>query len=377
MAKCKDAKGGAKLGIAARTAAQAPALVRIVMNPKASDASPAAARHAPPDRLVIWEAAGEDCRIVCPEALLESIRRECALAARGPVPLGVGGALLGECSGGTYRIRSWHRIPCRHQRGPSFLLSKEEVAGLKEFLSRLLAQAGSAEDQIVGWFVSHPHTGAMLRDDEISLHQRFFRAKDLFLLVEIGPSGVAEITVHRGAAPLEPGWRVIPAPVHFRKDGDASEALPPAADESLSAPGGQAAAAGAPRLSSGVKWALALAALAALAGSGWYVGKVLRTPPPPLPATLRPPLTTLSLSLEKQERGFLIRWNALEPFLLHAQRAWIRIHDGPVIREEALDPARLQAGTYLYPTASPVLEVEMRTEFADGRTSRERVRYQP
>jgi len=346
------------------------------MNPMASDASPAPVRHAPPDRLVIWEAAGEDCRIVCPEALLESIRRECALAARGPVPLGVGGALLGECSGGTYRIRSWRRIPCRHQRGPSFLLSKEEVAGFKEFLSGLPAQAGSAGDQIVGWFVSHPHSGAALRDDEISLHQRFFRAKDLFLLLEIGPSGAAEITVHRGAAPLEPGWRVIPAPASSRREGDAVEAPPPDGAASLAGPGGEGAAAAARRPSSAARWALALV-LAVLAGSGWYLGKVLRTPPPPPPATPRPPLTTLSLSLEKQERGFLIRWNALEPSLRQAQRAWLRIQDGPAVRVEQLDAARLQAGSYAYPTASSGLEVEMRAEFADGSSSRERVRYQP
>ena len=346
------------------------------MNPKASDTSPAPARYAPANRLVIWEAAGEDCRIVCPELLLESIRRECALAARGPVPLEVGGALLGECSGGTYRIRSWRRIPCRYQRGPSFLLSKEEVAELKEFLSRLPAQAGSAGDQIVGWFVSHPHSGAMLRDDEISLHQRFFRAKDLFLLLEIGPSGVAEITVHRGAAPLKPGWRVIPAPVSPLRRGNVTEPLPAEAADSLPAPEAQAAAGAAGRAPAGAKWALALV-LAVLAGAGWYAGKVLRAPPPPPPATPRPPLTTLSLSLERQQQGFLIRWNPSELPLLQARRAWLLIQDGPAARVEELDAARLQAGSYAYATASAVLEVEMRTEFADGSSSRQRVRYQP
>lgn len=326
-------------------------------------------------RLVTWEAAGEDCRIVCPEALLESIRRECALAARGPVPLGMGGALLGEISGGTYRIRAWHPIPCRHQRGPSFLLSKDEVAGLKEFLSQLPARAGSSNDQIVGWFVSHPHSGAALRDDEISLHQRFFRARDLFLLIEIEPGGVAEITVHRGAAPLEPRWRVIPAPGPRRGGGEARGG---AADSNSGAgPASAEAAAGAQGMRSKAWLALACLLLLTILGSALYLGRNLRRAAPPSPPRALAPLTTPSLAIEKQAHGFLLRWNPEDPSLLQARRVVLLIGDSGQMRERVLSRDAVQAGSHFHGTESASLEAEMRIEFPDGSSSRVRVRYQP
>lgn len=325
-------------------------------------------------RLVTWEAAGEDCRIVCPEALLESIRRESALAARGPVPLGMGGALLGEISGGTYRIRAWHPIPCRHQRGPSFLLSKDEVAGLKEFLSQLPARAGSSSDQIVGWFVSHPHSGAVLRDDEISLHQRFFRARDLFLLLEIEPGGAAEITVHRGAAPLEPRWRIIPAPAPRRGTGEAREAAAETRPGAGAASAGDAPAGrGAPRRA----WlGLAFLLVLAILGSVLYLGRNLLRPELPPPRALAP-LTTPSLAVEKQVRGFLLRWNPQAPSLLQARRVTLLVEDSGQMHELVLSRDAVLAGSHFHATEAPSLEAEMRLEFPDGSVSRERVRYQP
>jgi hypothetical protein len=326
-------------------------------------------------RLVTWEAAGEDCRIVCPEALLESIRRESALAARGPVPLGMGGALLGEISGGTYRIRAWHPIPCRHQRGPSFLLSKDEVAGLKEFLSQLPARSGSSSDQIVGWFVSHPHSGASLRDDEISLHQRFFRARDLFLLLEIEPGGAARITVHRGAVPLEPRWRVIPAPALRRGRGEARGAsadLSPGAG----APAAEVTAAGrGPRGRLGL--ALASVLLLTILGSALYLGRNLLRPAPPPPLRALAPLTTPSLAIEKRDRGYLLRWNAQDPSLVQARRVILSIADDGQVRDRVLSRDAILAGSLFHVSDAQTLEAELRLEFPDGSVSRERVRYQP
>ncbi|MCX7603428.1 MAG: hypothetical protein N2036_05055 [Bryobacteraceae bacterium] len=327
------------------------------------------------DRLVTWEAAGEDCRIVCPEALLESIRRECALAARGPVPLGMGGALLGEASGGTYRLRAWHPIPCQHQRGPSFLLSKDEVAGLKEFLSHLPARTGSAGDQIVGWFVSHPHSGAVLRDDEISLHQRFFRARDLFLLLEIDARGAAEVTVHRGASPLEPQWRVVPTADLRRKAGDAGGTAAEALRDPGFSAGGNAAASGDPASHKG-RW-IALLLLGAILGSGSYLYVQYRQREDSVSARTLAPLTTASLSVEREGGGFLVRWRLDEAALAQASRVALRIEDSGQAHEAALDSEAVRRGSLFHATESAVVEVEMRLEFPDGTFRRERVRYQP
>lgn len=332
---------------------------------------PASARTEHPGRLVIWEALAEECRIVCPAAVLESIRHECVLAARGPVPLGIGGALTGEYSAGTFRIRGWHPIPCRHQRGPSFLLTKEEVAGLKEFLAQLPAHTGRTEDVIVGWFVSHPHAGAVLRDDEISLHQRFFRASDLFLLLEIQPDGAIEILVHRGARPVNPPWRILPAP-SARKESASGAQPGQAASSRPAAPASGSKAR--KRRSSLLKGPLipGLFLLAvALALPAWlYFGR--KTPPPVGPVNTQP-LPTFSLRVQRQGRAFLIRWNPLEPSLTGASRVVLRISEGNRTTERPLTPAEVRAGSLSYESFSPSLQIEMLAETSAGRALRERV----
>lgn len=322
-------------------------------------------------RLVIWEALAEECRIVCTAALLEAIRQECVLAARGPVPLGVGGALLGEYSSGTYRIRSWRPIPCRHQRGPSFLLTKDEVAGLKGFLSHLPALTGKAEDVIIGWFVSHPHAGAVLRDDEISLHQRFFRASDLFLLIEIRPGGGLEVAVHRGARPVAPSWRILPSPSARKVSASPDDAGAVADAPPAETPGRRGKRRSLTLAQTGLLIPGIVLLAAALALSAWlYSGR--QAPPPTAPPPLRP-LPTLSLRLERQQTGFLVRWNPVDSAFSGASQVVLGITDGASVTERQLSPAEIQAGSLLHASSSAVLEVEMRVESAGGRTVRERV----
>lgn len=336
-----------------------------------SMSAPASFKPEQPGRLVIWEAEAEECRIVCSAALLEAIRRECVLAARGPVPLGVGGALTGEYSGGTYRIRAWRPIPCRHQRGPSFLLTKEEVAGLKEFLSQLQAGAGKAEDVIVGWFVSHPHSGAVLRDDEISLHQRFFRASDLFLLIEIRPDGALEIVVHRGARPVNPPWRILPAPSARSEPASAAHAGSAAASPAAGHADGRRKRRKRHSILKGPLIPGLFLLVISLSLPAWlYFGR--RTPPPVVPTNSQP-LPTFSLRVQRQGRAFLIRWNPLEPSLAGASRVVIRIAEPNRTTERPLSPAEVRAGSLSYESASASLEIELRAETSGGRAVRERV----
>lgn len=337
---------------------------------KSPGASPLA---EPPERLVTWEAGSGECRIVCSSALLESIHKECLMAAMGLVPLGTGGALLGEFSGGTYRVRSWHPIPCRHQRGPSFLLTKDEVAGLKDFLTRLPAAAGRTEDKIIGWFVSHPHSGAVLRDDEISLHQRFFRSNDLFLLLEIHSDGAAVITVHRGAQAMEPQWRIVPA----RR---ARNAVQPATGAELPEPstgsvifrsvhGPEPNSARKRRSGGPLIPALTVLSLA-VAGFAWIHLRQQPVPPPPVPLQ---PLSTLSLRVLREGQLCIIRWNLLESWLAVARAAELRITDRGTTVVERLTPAQIRAGAFAYNTASATFEVMMVVELGGGRTLSERV----
>lgn len=339
-----------------------------------------ASGHDRPDRLIVWKADGEHCRVICAASFLESVRRECVRAARGPVPLGIGGALMGENSSSEFHIHHWHPIPCRYQRGPSFLLTKEEVAGLKDFLAQLPARTGTGEHALIGWFVSHPFRGAEIRDDEISLHQRFFRSSDLFLLIEVQPDGALEVVVHRGARPMQPVWRIVPTydaykgrpipetpsialpperPHHFLEDEEPMQAGP---KEEQQAP-------------SRGPMILALSALTVtLAVAAWlYFDREPPPAPPPPPAPQ--PVATLSLRVQRQEGAFLIRWNPVEPSLTAARQVILRITDGAAVTEHSLTQAAVRAGSFTHNSSSSSLEVEMRAELPDGRAVSEKVIY--
>jgi hypothetical protein len=356
----------------AGTPPRAPDAAKVRREMTSRNAGAKAAAEAP-ERLVTWESGDGECRIVCPAALLESIRRESAMAAKGPVPLGSGGALLGEYSGGTHRVRSWHPIPCRHQRGPSFLLTKDEVAGLRDFLTQLPELTGRSEDQILGWFVAHPHAGAVLRDDEISLHQRFFRSNDLFLLMEMLADGTAEVTVHRGAQPLAPRWRIVPSPAARSAPARSGEAHPPpeagAAGEGSGKPRQKAQRRARP---AGPLAPAMIVLAAALAGAAWLHFR--REPPPPPPAPVQP-ISTLSLRIDRQGQAFTIRWNPLEPTLATAGRARLRIIDRGVVTVRELDSASIRSGSIIHNSSSPALQVELAVELSGGRMVSERVIY--
>ncbi len=329
------------------------------------------------ERLVVWKAGGEHCRVVCSTQILEQIRRQCVQAARGPVPLGIGGAFLGEVSGGDFRIHQWHQIPCRYQRGPSFLLTKEEVAGLRDFLASLPQRDNNGGDCLIGWFVSHPYRGAEIRDSEISLHQRFFRSSDLFLLIEVHPDGALECTVHRGARPMQPVWRIVPSFISRRDrslpetptvvlsppqplDGSSQEEN----RDSLSHPRREPAPKG-PLI-------LALAALAVVIGL-FFWSRPSKEPPPASPPPAPQPIATVSLRVQRQTGGFVIHWNPVEPSLAVARRVVLRITEGTVTTEHPLAEAVLRAGSFLHKSSAASLQVEMRADLPDGRVLSEKV----
>ncbi len=331
------------------------------------------------ERFVIWKADGEPIRVICSMTVLESIRRECVRAARGPVPLGIGGALMGSASGGDYRIRHWHSIPCRYQRGPSFLLTKDEVGGLKDFLAHLPSLKSVGEDVLIGWFVSHPFLGAELRDDEISLHQRFFRSSDLFLLVEVHPDGAIEVGVHRGARAMQPVWRVVPshAPREHRRIPETPSVIVPQSEPSgltvteepreNPEPERRQPAPKKPLL-------LLLAALALVLFAFLWMNRD-RTPPPMVLPPPPQPVPTLSLRVQRQQGALLIRWNPVEPTLALAQQVVLRITDGPSVIEHPLSEAMVRQGSFVHKSDAPALEVELRASLPDGRSVAEKVIY--
>ncbi|MEO8024961.1 MAG: hypothetical protein ABI823_00725 [Bryobacteraceae bacterium] len=86
----------------------------------------------------------------------------------------VGGVLYGVRQGRTVRILAHRPIHCEHARGPAFLLSDEDKAGLTALLDR-----GEPELQnfgVVGWYVSHTKSEVCLSESDLEIYSGYFAA---------------------------------------------------------------------------------------------------------------------------------------------------------------------------------------------------------
>ncbi len=92
----------------------------------------------------------------------------------------VGGLLLGRTSGNEVWIESFAIIACEHRRGPSFLVSETDEAGLAE----LVDQHRTGEAVPVGMFRSNTRDRNTLADEDRELFGQYFPAPvGVFLLI--------------------------------------------------------------------------------------------------------------------------------------------------------------------------------------------------
>jgi len=121
------------------------------------------------DLQVTWEGPQ------CPFSIEYSVRvlddiRMAVVDAFFSLPRGgaeVGGILLGTHDGGRVTVSSYQPIDCEHATGPSFTLSKNDEAKLRD-------QLAPVRDQVVGWYHSHTRSQIFLSEADLDLHTRFF-----------------------------------------------------------------------------------------------------------------------------------------------------------------------------------------------------------
>jgi proteasome lid subunit RPN8/RPN11 len=82
----------------------------------------------------------------------------------------IGGILLGSHASGKVTIVEQVALNCEHATGPSFVLSANDEAKLKE----LLDQSKATGLQPVGWYHSHTRTDIFLSEADQEIHRRFF-----------------------------------------------------------------------------------------------------------------------------------------------------------------------------------------------------------
>ena len=117
-----------------------------------------------------WTADGQPWVVEYSLAVLDDIRVAVVdglhRLSRGGIE--VGGVLFGEHSGSQIRILAQRPIVCEYSKGPCFVLSEKDLAGLPQALSPL------DNLQPVGWYHSHTRAGILLDSTDVDLFNRFF-----------------------------------------------------------------------------------------------------------------------------------------------------------------------------------------------------------
>jgi hypothetical protein len=101
----------------------------------------------------------------------------------------IGGVLLGtvESGGGAVRVEEYEMVPIEYKRGPSYILSPEDVEAFDAALSELRSGPASGR-QPVGYFRSHTRDGVGLGHEDLELLSRDFPQPEAVVLL-IRPFG--------------------------------------------------------------------------------------------------------------------------------------------------------------------------------------------
>jgi len=100
----------------------------------------------------------------------------------------IGGVLLGAANGdGSVSVEEYELIPIEYKRGPSYLLSDEDVGAFEAVLSDL-RQKSRKDLHPVGYFRSHTRDGVGLGDEDRQLLSRYFPEPETIVLL-IRPFG--------------------------------------------------------------------------------------------------------------------------------------------------------------------------------------------
>lgn len=129
-----------------------------------------------PAAMEIWQVEDRGVAVEYSLAVMSEIRAKVLenFGGEGRAGLESGGVLFGQRDGDTVRILAWRPILCSNSRGPSFVLSPQDEAGLSLLLSRWSRDPALAGKTPVGWFRSRREGGICLTAEDLALHQRFF-----------------------------------------------------------------------------------------------------------------------------------------------------------------------------------------------------------
>jgi proteasome lid subunit RPN8/RPN11 len=129
---------------------------------------------APDSSLTVSRPAGCPFTIEYSPRVLDDIRLAivdafCSLPRGGAE---IGGVLMGRWEPGLLRILGYAPLDCEHAYGPSFSLSPNDEARMRELLAHAPARFPGLAP--AGWYHSHTRSEIFLSDDDLLIHDRFF-----------------------------------------------------------------------------------------------------------------------------------------------------------------------------------------------------------
>ena len=135
-----------------------------------------------------WEVPGKSIRIsldVVDRLQQDVMRGFGAVPRRGAE---IGGVLLGSAyDDGSVAVEEYELIPIEYKRGPSYLLSVEDVGAFEATVDELRKKSGDGI-RPVGYFRSHTRDGVGLGDEDRELLARYFPEEETIVLL-IRPFG--------------------------------------------------------------------------------------------------------------------------------------------------------------------------------------------
>jgi hypothetical protein len=299
--------------------------------------------------------------------------------------LEVGGILYGVARGyNSIEIRAWQPIECEHARGPAFLLSKKDLAGIARQLEKASEDPSLVSFEPVGWFVSHTRADLKLGTEDLEFFDEYFPEPwqvamvlkpDAFKPTRAGfffreaddtirvASSYKEFTID----PTRPRPVTTPPADSVRKpapEAPPQKKLEPVPTQSLpeQAPPEKPVT---PSRFPGKKWLIVAAGVLILAAFALAAIHFLKTE------------ERASFPMRLAESGGLLRieWDRSASILKTADRVTIEITDGGAKLERSLSKDELPAGSIVYQRQSGDVKVRAVVQRRDGPAIEEIARY--
>jgi hypothetical protein len=313
-----------------------------------------------------------------------------------PGPAIASGAAMAPSVAAIVTIDDFEPIACEYRRGPSFLFTKEDSAGLEDTWRRLQPDV-SPGAYAVGYFRSHTRDGFSLAPEDLELLDRLFPEpaqvalliKPFASKVSVGGFFVREHGKFPAATPLEFPLRrreltgEEPAPrrslIAGRMEGRAERSTRaavavPEESPALAALGFTSPEVEPPEIETAPaklrgprRWVwFPVVVLSMLLGAalGYELALNLGERAPGISARD----LSLSLSVKKSGDNLRLSWSRMSPAVRSAQRGLLEIDDGGYTRPVTLDAAQLQNGSLIYRSVSNSVRFRM-TVFPQARVS--------